>query len=74
MVPSPVGTASVATRPTGGVGVDLSGEARARRCQECYDHFDAIRPRLRELAAGDGATQRRAVDLLQGIGLVMGMA
>ena len=66
--------AAARSAATGGVGVDLSGEARARRCHECYDHFDAIRPRLRELAAGDGATQRRAVDLLQGIGLVMGMA
>jgi hypothetical protein len=54
--------------------VDLSGEARARRCKECYDHFDEMRGELRQLSATSGVKQRRSADLMHGLSLVMGLA
>lgn len=36
------------------LGVDLSAEARQQRCQACYEHFLAMRPRLVELSHVSG--------------------
>eukprot|EP00967_Tisochrysis_lutea_P080816 scaffold111170_cov30-Tisochrysis_lutea.AAC.5 len=56
------------------MSVDLSGEARIRRCKECYTHFEEMRSDLRAISATSGVKQRRATDLLHGLSMVMGLA
>ncbi len=48
------------------VGVDLSAEARARRCEECCAHFRDMRTDLHKLMGGSGGLkQRHAEELLR---------
>ena len=57
----------------GGVGVDLSGEARQQRALACYDQIEGMAPQLARLATGGGPLNREAVEMLRSLRDQLGM-
>ena len=57
----------------GGVGVDLSGEARQQRALACYDLIEGMAPQLARLATGGGPLNREAVEMLRSLRDQLGM-